>query len=64
MKDLCHRKLSCFDIEINILYNIVVAGGVHGLKAGIHIIPHTIPGKEIVNLFAGQILGIFVLSTQ
>ena len=31
-----------------------------GFKAGIHIVPHTVAGKEFRHLLTGQVLGVFI----
>lgn len=58
---LVHHGLSRIDIEINIMNDIVCAGGVESLIAGVKIIPHMISAEKLVKLSAGQMLCVFVL---
>ena len=39
---LTHRRLSCFNIQIYILYNIVGSCCMQCFKAGVDVVPHTI----------------------
>lgn len=41
--------------------DIVCAGGVKRLAAGVQVIPHAIITEQLVNLSAGQLLCLFVL---
>ena len=58
---LSHRRLSCIDIEIDVVNDIVCAGGVKHLIAGVQVIPHAIFTEQLIKLSAGQLLCIFVL---
>ena len=57
---LSHSGFPGLNIEINVLHNIISPGCVQGFKAGIHIVPHAITGKEFRHLPACQVLGVFV----
>ena len=57
---LSHSRFPCLDIEVNVLHNIVGSRGVQGFKAGIHILPYAVTGKEFRHLPASQVLGVFV----
>ena len=57
---LSHSRFPGLNIEVDVLHNIIGPGGVQGFKAGIHIVPHTVTGKEFRHLFARQVLGVFV----
>ena len=60
MYRICLLRVPRFNIEINILYDIAVSGGVQSFETGIYIVPHTIAGKNLGYLFAGQMLGVLV----
>ena len=57
---LSHSRFPGLNIEVDVLHNIIGPGGVQGFKAGIHIDPYIITGKEFRHLPASQVLGVFV----
>ena len=57
---LSHSGFPCLNIEVNVLHNIIRSRGVQGFKAGIHIVPYTVTGKEFRHLPTRQMLGVFI----